>query len=423
MDQVLEVVRQREACERRADRVGAAGGGLHQDVAGVVHRVGVVAVATDHRVGARATVDGVGTRTTQQRVVAGKAIDVVGAGPGVNAVGTCGAVDQVVACTGHDQVTDHVGGRGERFLRKALAIGEAHGYAQLRVDLGLDGGERRGGGAREVGPGGAAVGGGLPLEPERTQAVEIRDASGVDVQGRAFGRRGVRDERRTGGAAIGCNPHILIGEADDFEVAQQVDAVGADVVRHDPAAVGVHRDGVVGACTAEHGHVARTRCGGLQDLADDHQVVRVDRAVQKAGPERGQAVVRGHDAAVAGGLDACVQPSVAVQHVVAGAAGHGVVAATAEDDVAAAEGRGQAGGPGVVATRARQYRRQAGDAGDAVDLQLMADQIGGQQVGAGQLVVAVEARQALDQVEAVPEVGQGRGQQRGISQVGVHQFG
>ena len=102
--------------------------------------------------------------------------------------------------------------------------------------------------------------------------------------------------------------------------------------------------------------------------------------------------MRCHDTVVVGGADAGIQPGVTIHHIIACAAGDGVVAATAEDDFTAGEGCGQSGCGCVVVDGPIQDGAQPGNASHAFGVELMTHLIRQDQVGTFERIVPLVTR-------------------------------
>ena len=428
--------------ERAVDHEGVSHGGLgpapHHVAPVVAHegdRAEYGATVPGHDVVARAGIDGVVAGPALDGVVARRPVDGVGAGTAVDEIVTGPGIHRVVAAVGEDPVgagravnrvadtgvddvvTDHLGRRREDALGIAALVGEAHRDTDLEPDLRLLRREGLAGRAGDVGPG---PGGrqGLPLEGEgRGQAVQVGDAGDVRPDRRQFGRRGVVDGRRTGRRHVG-EEHGPVRELRALDVVERIDAVRQLQGRGDDeagvadleAVVAEVGDGVVRPHVREDRGVDVGTLSGVDDLADDVELARVDRPghqrrlqahpaeVERSGAAREpgrsgehlarEAVGGGHLGA--GGVpdaDPHVEPAVAVQDVVAGLGVERVAAGAAEQDVAA-----------VLRVEHRGVGREAGEGGGVASGRLTADRAGRQ---LEQRLEAVDQGDVLGQQHAV----------------------
>ncbi|ELS27857.1 hypothetical protein ppKF707_1060 [Metapseudomonas furukawaii] len=275
---------------------------------------------------------------------------------------------------------------------------------------------------------------GLPLPEvadragDRASGVIHRDIVGVghtqrrSAQHIAIHRRGVIDVQLPHG--VGVKGDEITGQEGSIIELQPLDArqaihpIGTDdgitvkvhgqvghgdhiVAEVQRSAVVVDIDLVVGEVAREYRRV-ESGLGGLDDLANDHQLPGIDGAREHVGDQRADAV----DAAdlsqwvigIGTDTDIGVQRQVAIDQVIPATPLDDVAAGTAEDDIAATEG-GHTGAEELL---------QPGDQGDAFGGQGAAQRavlgdLGGVGIVAPEDVTVLRAGQALDEGEAVED--------------------
>ena len=253
-------------------------------------------------------------------------------------------------------------GRGrDQDFRRLGKVGPGHLNANQRTHLGLRSGEAVSGGTGDVGPSGAIVSRGLPLDHRVDHAVGVDDGGQIDRQHLTFHWRGVADRRGTGCShrdhsvdVINDHTTIAVREAELFDVGQTVRTVGLvayqyGIVRHCGRAISVADKAVVGHDVAEHRHVLIAGLIAVEDFADDVELTGVQLTAEHQLVEglttehqltiqvddlAGHMLGRRHRVAVCIiDADADVEPTVAVDDVVTVLTLDDVATATTKDDV------------------------------------------------------------------------------------------
>ena len=353
-----------EVIDRHAPERGVSANLSIHDIVALPAGQDVVSIATQYDVIARPTPKGVSECRPSKGVIRGRRREGCGNR-------TCREVHaNPVSC---DRVDD---------LHSAQIVGDRHSRAE---ELVVQRRERRACSVRKrercarltsnVRPG-DPIGGALPLDRERCDAVGIQDRGCINGQDLPFRRRRIADDRSSGrrsGDELGDveRPETTeaVTEFHQFDVPERVRSIGnpgrearrqnrrvADhVMGYDIGAIFVPLDRVVLYHIPEHSRIDVANLAAVQDFPDDVHLARRDDAVGQelrerlANPGRIASVLSREDVRQAvdrsdlvfgsvlgarcGDADADVQPAVAIEDVVAALADQHVVTSAADQHV------------------------------------------------------------------------------------------